>query len=280
MTTAKYYDRLTEAAKFLKSKCSVEPKAGFVLGSGLAFFGDMIEVAHQFKFGDIPGFCPTTVEGHPGQLLIGHLEGVPVAVLQGRLHAYEGHSFADVVFPIRTLAMLGVKILTVTNASGGLNAKRKPGDLMLIRDHINLTGSNPLLGPNLAELGPRFPDMTELYDRKLSALLKKALVRRKARHYEGVYCGVLGPSYETAAEIRYLQKIGGGAVGMSTVAEVIAARHSGLRVAGLSCITNLGTGLSKTKLSHSDVKAEAEKVEKTFAEVLKEYTRSLKSELQ
>lgn len=274
------HERLTETARFIQSKSKIQPKLGFVLGSGLSFFGSTIDVDQVLKFADIPNFSPATVEGHPGELILGRLEGVPVAVLKGRIHAYEGHSFQEVVFPVRTLAKLGVRILTVTNAAGGLNPKMKPGEMMIIKDQINLTGQNPLVGPNVAELGPRFPDMTDVYDPKLRALLKKSLTKAKVRHHEGVYIGVLGPSFETAAEIRFFNKIGGGAVGMSTVAEVIAARHAGLRIAGLSCITNLGTGLSKKKLSHHDVSETAEKVEKGFAETLRLFTRALKSELQ
>lgn len=273
----KVYEKLLETKDFLNNE--VHPKVAFVLGSGLSFFGDSVEVHKRWKFSEIPHFCPPTVEGHPGQLLLGQLEGLPVAILQGRIHAFEGHSFQEIVYPVRTLAMLGVKILNVTNAAGGLNPKMKPGDLMIIKDQMNLTGNNPLIGPNIDELGPRFPDMTDLYDSRLRALLKKALVKHKARHSEGVYCGLLGPTYETAAEIRYLSKIGGHAVGMSTVSEVIAARHAGLRVAGLSCITNLGTGLSKSKLSHDEVKETAQKVERVFSSVLKTYTKLLASTL-
>jgi purine-nucleoside phosphorylase len=275
----KPYDRLLETSKFLKSTCKVEPKLGFILGSGLSSFAKMIDVAQAWKFGEIPNFFPPSVEGHAGELLVGHLEGVPVAVLAGRLHAYEGHSFQNVVFPVRTMALLGVKTLVVTNASGGLNPKMKPGDFMIIKDHINLTGNNPLIGTNIAELGPRFVDMTDLYDTTLRKQLKKALTKYKVKHHEGIYGGLLGPTFETAAEIKYLQKIGCSAVGMSTVSEVIAARHAGLKIVGLACITNLGTGLSKHKLSHDDVKENATRVEKNFASVLKEFTRSVKSDL-
>lgn len=276
----KIHDRLLETAGFIKSKSKIEPKVGFVLGSGLSFFGGTIDVAHRFPYAELPNFCPPTVEGHPGELILGHLEGVPVAALSGRLHAYEGHSFQDVVFPVRTLAMIGVQILCVTNAAGGLRATMKPGELMIIKDQINLTGQNPLAGPNVSELGPRFSDMTDVFDKKLRGLLKKSLVKSKVRHSEGVYIGVLGPSFETAAEIKYFAKIGGSAVGMSTVAEVIAARHAGMRIAGLSCITNLGTGLSKHKLSHHDVKETAEKVERGFAATLTHFTKQLASEIK
>ncbi len=267
---------LKETEKFLRSKVKRVPTLGFVLGSGLSSFGEKIKIEHEFGFSDIPHFCPSTVEGHPGRLLFGELEGVSVAVLQGRLHAYEGHSFQAVVHPVRSLAMLGLKDVVMTNAAGGLKASMKPGDFMVITDHINLTGNNPLCGPNLSELGPRFVDMTEPYNKKLTQVLMAALKAKKVRHSKGVYCGVLGPTYETASEIKFFGKIGGGAVGMSTVAEVIAANHAGLRVVGLSCITNLGTGLSKVRLTHEDVKAVAQKVEKNFEAALIEFTKRYK----
>ena len=248
-------------------------------GSGLSSFGNLVKTDAKIAFGDIPHFSPSTVEGHPGQLLLGHLEGVPVVVMQGRIHAYEGHSWQDVVFPIQVMAQLGAEALVVTNAAGGMMKKMKAGDLMIIKDHINLTGGNPLVGPNISELGVRFVDMTDPYEKKLRALLKKSLMKRKARHHEGVYVGLLGPTYETVSEVKHLQKIGGHAVGMSTVAEVIAARHAGLRVVGLSCITNLSTGLSKTKLTHDDVKETSARVEKTFCAVLSDFTQVLAAEL-
>lgn len=266
-------EKLKETQNYLSRKITAPPQLGFVLGSGLAAFGERIQLEHEFSFSEIPHFCPSTVEGHPGRLLFGKLEGVSVAVLQGRLHTYEGLSFQEVVHPIRSLALLGVKDVVVTNAAGGLKSTMKPGDFMIITDHINLTGDNPLKGENLSELGPRFVDMTEPYNKALSKILEQSLKAKKVRHSKGVYCGVLGPTYETAAEIQYFRKIGGSAVGMSTVAEVIAANHAGLRVAGLSCITNLGTGLSKIRLTHEDVKEVAQRVEKNFEAALVEFTK-------
>lgn len=270
--------QIAESKEFIFSKTRLRPKLGFVLGSGLSGFGKMVQVDAEIPFGQIPHFAVSSVEGHPGKLLIGTLEDVPVAVMMGRLHAYEGLSFEKVIFPVRTLAALGVKTLVVTNAAGGLSLKMKPGDFMIIKDHINLTGDNPLRGPNLP-IGPRFVDMTEPYDKKLAALLKDCLKKEKARIHDGVYIGVLGPTYETAAEIKFYMKIGGGAVGMSTVAEVIAARHAGLQVVGLSCITNLGTGLSKVKLDHADVKDVAQMVETKFARALVKFTSKVKAQL-
>jgi purine-nucleoside phosphorylase len=270
--------QLEEAKNFLERKTSVRPTLGFVLGSGLSGFAKEVKVDIEIPFGKIPHFAVSSVEGHPGKLLFGTLAGVPVAVLMGRLHAYEGLTFQQVVFPVRALAVLGVKTLVVTNASGGLSAKMKAGDFMIIKDHINLTGNNPLVGPNV-KLGPRFVDMSEPYDLKLSKVLADALKKEKARASTGIYVGVLGPTYETASEIKHLAKIGGGAVGMSTVAEVIAARHAGMRVVGLSCITNLGTGLSKVKLTHEDVKDVANKVEARFTRALVTFTNKIKSQV-
>ncbi len=263
--------KLNETKNFIEQRSRVRPVVGLTLGSGLASFADEIEVVDRIPYSEIPHFSPPTVEGHPGDLIIGHIHKLPVAVLTGRIHFYEGHSMEHVVFPTRALGKLGVKTLILTNAAGGMDPKMKPGHLMLIRDHINLTGHNPLRGENVAELGPRFPDMTNPYDPELSDQLLKILKAHKVPHSEGVYCGVAGPCYETAAEVRYLQKIGGHAVGMSTVAETIAARHMGLKVVGLSCITNLSTGLSDEKISHEDVKAVAKRVEQQFVTVLKEF---------
>ena len=269
---------LQESSAFLNSKTKLRPRLGFVLGSGLSGFAKEVKADVEIPFAQIPHFAVSSVEGHPGKLVIGSLACVSVAVLLGRLHAYEGLDFQQVIFPVRTLAAFGVKTLVVTNAAGGLQAKMKPGDFMVIRDQINFTGDNPLRGSNLA-VGPRFVDMTEPFDKKLRLHLKDALKKVKARTHEGVYIGVLGPTYETAAEIKMFGKFGGGSVGMSTVAEVIAARHAGLRVVGLSCITNLGTGLSKVKLTHEDVKQAAAAMESKFARALVLFTEKIKSDL-
>jgi purine-nucleoside phosphorylase len=268
-------EQLAASKKFLQQKTRLRPQLGFVLGSGLSGFGKHIDVDVEIPFSEIPHYAGSTVEGHPGRLLIGTLNGVEVAVQMGRLHAYEGLSFEQVVFPVRTLANFGLRSLVVTNAAGGLKKTMRPGDFMLINDHINFTGANPLCGPNLS-IGPRFVDMSEPYDSKLSGALKAALRQERVRFTEGVYIGVLGPSFETAAEVRLFGRWGGGTVGMSTVSEVIAARHAGLRVVGLSCVTNLGTGLSKKPLSHDDVKEVAAKVEEKFARTLVNFTARVK----
>lgn len=268
--------QLEETQKFIQKSTSLQPKLGFILGSGLASFAKKVQAVAEFSFKDLPHFATATVEGHPGRLILGHLEGLPVAVLQGRLHAYEGLPFDKVMYPTRTFASLGVKTLIVTNAAGGLKKTMKPGDFMIIKDHINLTGENPLRGPNWNR-GPRFVDMTDPYDQQLSKWLKESFVKEKARVHEGVYIGVMGPTYETAAEIAFYGKMGGGSVGMSTVSEVIAARHAGMKVAGVSCITNLGTGLSKTKLSHEEVKDVANRVEEKFAKGLIRFVNKAKN---
>jgi purine-nucleoside phosphorylase len=266
--------KLQETLNVIRKKTLRAPKLGFVLGSGLASFADAVKDRVEIPFSDLPHFARSSVEGHPGKLILGSLEGKEVAVLQGRLHAYEGHAFEQVIYPVRTLAALGVKQLVVTNAAGGLKRTMKPGDFMVIKDHINLTGDNPLRGPNWSG-GPRFVDMTEPYSKRLRSLIRASFRHEKARVHEGVYIGVMGPTYETASEISFYSKIGGGAVGMSTVADVIAARHAGIEVVGLSCITNLGTGLSRVKLSHDDVKTVAQKVEKVFTRALISFTKKL-----
>lgn len=266
--------QLSEATIFIRDQMPYHPRVGVTLGSGLSAFADSLETAVKIPFSKIPNFSPPTVEGHGGNLVCGLLNGIPVAVLQGRVHYYEGHSPQHVVFPTRVLAQLGVKTLLLTNASGGLDPRMKPGDFMIIRDHINLTGQNPLRGPNPEFLGPRFPDMSEPYDPHLAEVLKGSLTKAKARFSEGVYAGVIGPCYETAAEVRFLQVAGANAVGMSTVMEAIAARHLGLRLAGMSCITNLATGLSRDHISHEDVKLVAQQVEACFSAVVKDFIQA------
>jgi purine-nucleoside phosphorylase len=248
---------------------------GIILGSGLGSLVNEVEVDAAFPYAEIPYFAPPTVEGHKGQLVLGKLEGVPIAILQGRIHFYEGHSMEKVVHGTRTLAMLGIEKLIISNSAGGLDPQMNPGDFMLIEDHINLMGDNPLKGPNLSQLGPRFPDMTQAYDRDLSSQLADVMDRLKVHYKRGIYCGVSGPTYETPAEVRYLQMMGGTAVGMSTVPEVIAANHLGLRVCALSCITNLAAGLSQKPLSHNEVTEKAREVEQTFCAIVRELVGSI-----
>jgi purine-nucleoside phosphorylase len=269
-------NKILESSQYIQSKFKVKPKIGIVLGSGLGIYVDQIQNKTIIPYQDIPHFKRTTVEGHEGRLILGDVHGVPVAALQGRMHPYEGHPMEEIVHPVRTLAALGIEMLFVTNASGGINADYHPGDLVAIEDHINLSGRNPLVGPNIAELGPRFPDMSEAYDPELRALLKQVAINHHVDLKSGVYCSVLGPTYETPAEIRMLRTIGVDLVGMSTVSEVIAANHLGLKVAGVACVTNYAAGIKQEKLSHADVKKVAEKAMVGFATILTETIGELK----
>jgi purine-nucleoside phosphorylase len=261
-------DRLQETTHYIRACSEIKPRVGIVLGSGLGAFVNHINIKAEVPYNEIPHFPTPSVEGHSGRLILGELAGVPLAIMQGRVHYYEGHSMEKVVYPIRTLAMLGIEIAILTNSAGGLDPNMKPGDLMLIEDHINLMGQNPLMGPNIKNLGPRFPDMTEAYDKELTQIMEQTLKSLNISHSKGVYCGVSGPTYETPAEVRFLQKIGGHAVGMSTVPESIAANHLGLRVAAISCITNPAAGIHKTKLTHEEVTEIANSVEKQFCDLL------------
>ncbi len=268
-------NKLQESVNFIRTKSSAKPKIGVILGSGLGAFVQDVEVEATIPYKDIPHFSPPTVEGHSGNLIFGKVDGQSIVVLQGRNHFYEGHSMDSVVFPTRTLAMLGVETLILTNSAGGFGEDMQAGDFMIIEDHINLMGTNPLMGPNIKELGPRFPDMTEAYDKRLIQVMEQVLQKQGTRYHKGIYCGVSGPTYETPAEVRYLKLIGGKAVGMSTVPETIAANHLGLRVSALSCITNLAAGISTQKLSHNEVTETAKRVELQFTSFLKEFITNI-----
>ncbi|OFZ19348.1 MAG: purine-nucleoside phosphorylase [Bdellovibrionales bacterium RBG_16_40_8] len=268
-------DQLKESVQYIRNMSKMRPRVGITLGSGLSGFVKGVNVETIIPYKDIPHFSPSAVDGHPGNMILGRVGETPLVVLQGRVHYYEGHSMERVVYPTRVIAQLGIEKLILTNAAGGLDPNMKPGDLMLISDHINLMGTNPLIGPNISALGLRFPDMTAAYDRELIEIAATILRRRKICHSVGVYCGVTGPTYETAAEVRYLHMIGGHAVGMSTVPENIAAKHMGLRVLGVSCISNLATGLSNNSITHDEVKETAARVEKDFTDFLVELISGL-----
>jgi purine-nucleoside phosphorylase len=233
------------------------PRVGVVLGSGLGAFADDLGGLVKIPYGDLPHMVSSGVAGHAGNFCFGECGGVPVACMQGRVHAYEGHPIDTVVHGVRVMARLGVRCVLLTNAAGGLDPQMKPGDLMAITDHLNLTGSSPLVGPNDDILGPRFPDMTGAYDGELRGLLRAVASKAAVALREGVYAALTGPQYETPAEIRMLRQLGADAVGMSTAYEVIALRHMGVRVGALSCITNLAAGVSQTPLSHAEVEATA-----------------------
>jgi purine-nucleoside phosphorylase len=251
------------------------PRVGVVLGSGLAAFGSAVENATRIPYGEIPHFLRPTAEGHKGELVLGTVSGVPIAVMSGRVHFYEGHTERQVVYPVRVLGRLGVSTVVLTNAAGAVNRKYQPGDFMALTDHLNLTGRNPLTGPNDPALGPRFPDMSEPYDRALRAKTVSGFRQAGATIHEGVYVGLLGPSYETPAEIAMFRMFGADAVGMSTVLETIAARHMGLKVIGISCITNAASDHGET-LSHESVLEESRKAEGKFVAALQATLGSIK----
>lgn len=235
------------------------PKIAMILGSGLGRFGEAMKVDATIPYGEIPGFPESTVPGHEGKLLIGSVDGVPIVCMQGRMHLYEGYPAPQLAVSIRTLKLLGAETLILTNASGSLHKDMGPGSLMLIRDHINLSGHNPLTGPNHDDLGPRFVDMSQAYDAALRDEMKVAAEAQAVRVHEGVYVQVAGPNFETPAEIKMLSILGGDAVGMSTVPECLVARHCGMRVLGLSLVTNLAAGIAEHELSHQETMDEAAK---------------------
>jgi len=244
------------------------PKLGIILGSGLGAFADSLEKPIAIDYAELPDFPTSSVHGHAGRLVLGSRGGVPVVAMQGRVHFYEGYAPWQVAFPARVLCKLGVKHLTVTNAAGGINGAFKVGDLMAITDHLNLSGFNPLVGPNVEALGPRFPDMSHAYDPACLEVLRGVAKAENIGLREGVYVSLSGPSYETPAEIRMLRTLGGDAVGMSTVPEVIVASHMGVKVTGISCITNLAAGISQQKLSHDEVSETANLVKGTFTKLI------------
>ena len=260
-------ERLDAAAEAVRARTPLRPAIGVVLGSGLGAFADALEDAVAVPFGEIPHFPASTVAGHGGALVVGRCQGIPVAVMKGRVHFYEGYTLEQVVFPVRVLGRLGVRTLVLTNAAGAINPAFAPGDLMVIEDHLNLLG-NPLLGPNEDALGPRFPDMSEVYDRGLRDVAEAAGRAVAGRCHRGVYVSLTGPSYETPAEIRMFRTMGADAVGMSTVPEVIAARHMGMRVVALSCLTNMAAGVTDRKLDHREVLETGERVKAALLEVL------------
>lgn len=267
--------RELEAAAQLLRKKSVGPDVGIVLGSGLGALTSRVVAPLSLPYADIPHMPGSTVVGHAGQLTFGLLGGIRVACLSGRAHLYEGNHPEAVVFGVRLLGLLGAKFVIVTNAAGGIDRRFEPGHLMLIRDHLNLTGQNPLFGPNLEALGPRFPDMSQAYDRGLRDLARHAALRQGLTLEEGIYAGVLGPSYETPAEVDMLERLGASAVGMSTVLEVIALRHMGVPVLGISCITNRAAGRATGVLSHEEVSQIAGESEQKFCDLVEDVCKSV-----
>lgn len=261
--------RINEAKDYIISKSGFVPEIALILGSGL---GDMAEEAENktiIDYRDIPNFPVSTVQGHKGRLVFGTIEGKRVVFMQGRFHYYEGYKMEDVVFPVWVFKALGVKKLVVTNAAGGVNTDYKPGDLMLIKDHINYTNNNPLIGPNIEEFGPRFPDMSEAYSRELQEVVKACATHNGISMREGTYIFLTGPSYETPAEIKAFRILGADAVGMSTVPEVVAANHCGIKPVGISCITNMAAGILDQPLNHREVMETADRVKESFTKLIK-----------
>jgi purine-nucleoside phosphorylase len=270
MNNKEIVSKMNESADFIKSKLPKAPKLAIVLGSGWGPFVDKLSDSIRIPYTEIPHFHQTSVAGHSGTLVYGELQEVPVVILQGRFHYYEGHPISDVVHPTRTLCALGVDTIILTNASGGINTSYKPGDLVVINDHINMTGVNPLLGPNIEELGTRFPDMSCPYDETWMKALNDAAAKTGVKLQTGVYAGVTGPTYETPAEVKMLRTLGADLVGMSTVPEVIAARHMGTKVCALSCVTNMASGIEKEELKHEDIQEQAIKVIDSFSTLMTE----------
>jgi purine-nucleoside phosphorylase len=269
MASTSLYERAEHAARVIRSRISVEPRIALVLGSGLGGFADDFEEPVSIPYEDIPGFVRSTAQGHAGRLVIGKIEGVPVLAMQGRVHYYEGYSLEEVTFPVRTFGLLDIKTLVLTNAAGGINVQLTQGALMVITDHVNLMGVNPLRGPNDERFGPRFPDMSTVYSPELQALVVDEAKAIGVEVRRGIYGGLSGPSYETPAEIHLLRNLGADAVGMSTVPEAIVARHMGLEVLGISCITNMAAGISDEPINHEEVMATGDRVRETFAELLR-----------
>ncbi len=263
------FEKVQQAARLIEGRTTLRPRIGLVLGSGLGAFADGLEDATAIPYQQIPHFPVSTAVGHAGRLVVGQCAKIPVAVMQGRVHFYEGYSLREVTFPIRVLGALGIRALVFTNAAGGINRKLRARGLLLIRDHLNFQGSNPLVGANDERFGPRFPDMTEAYSKKFRTTAKQVARKLRLRLFEGVYAALHGPSYETPAEIRALARLGADVVGMSTVPEVIVANHMGIEVLGISCVTNMAAGISKKKINHDEVLEAGERVSRQFTAFLR-----------
>jgi purine-nucleoside phosphorylase len=263
------FTRAESAAKFLESQSGLFPRIGIVLGSGLGAFADQLTDETRIPYENIPFFPRSTAIGHAGQMVIGKVGDVPVAVMQGRVHLYEGYSAQEVAFPVRVLGLMGIHALVLTNAAGGINLDFKQGTLVVIRDHLNLQGQNPLVGENDERFGPRFPDLTQAYFKPYREVALAAAAKLGTPIQEGIYAALLGPSYETPAEIRYLRALGADLVGMSTIAEVIAARHMGLKVLAISCVTNMAAGIVDQPIQHEEVLKTGERIQGEFLALLR-----------
>ncbi|KAL4488324.1 hypothetical protein ABPG72_019174 [Tetrahymena utriculariae] len=269
------YDNAVEAANLIKTKTTLVPEIAVILGSGLGEFADEIEEKIYISYEEIPHFKKSTVHGHAGKLVIGKVGGKVVICMQGRYHYYEGHTMQEVVFPIRVFKILGVTKMVVTNASGGISKMLQNGDLMIIRDHINYMGNNPLIGANDERFGPRFPDMSEIYNKKLSNVVAEHMKKLGLGVKTGIYIAFTGPSYESPAEIQMAKQMGADAVGMSTVPECITANHMGIKVVGISCVTNMASGVSENRLTHDEVCETAGLMRETFKKLLRNFIPDL-----
>lgn len=267
------YETLLDYRNRIRRIIDFTPKAAIVLGSGLGDYADTLQIVAQIPYSEIEGFPVSTVPGHDGRFIFGYIENMPVVCMKGRIHYYEGYKITDVVMPVRLLGLLGAEILFLTNASGGINTAFQAGDLMLITDHISCFAPNPLIGPNLEELGTRFPDMSHVYDPQLQQIIRNVAAEQQIPLQEGVYAQLTGPSFETPAEIRMLRTLGCDAVGMSTVVEAIAARHMGMKVCGISCICNLAAGMTANPLTHEEVQEAADKAAPRFKQLVTEAVR-------
>ena len=261
------YIKLLQCFDSIKERIPFKPKVALILGSGLGDYGDTMDIVSTIPYKDIAGFPQSTVQGHKGQFIFGYVGIVPVVCMQGRVHYYEGYPITDVVLPVRLMKLMGAEVLFLTNAAGGVNTKYSAGDLMLISDHICMI-PNPLMGENISEFGPRFPDMSDTYDRALRDIIKEQAVQMGIPLQEGVYVQFSGPSYETPAEVRMARAMGGDAVGMSTAVEAIAANHMGMHICGISCITNMAAGVQTSPLDHAEVQETADRVAATFSKVV------------
>ncbi len=264
------WDKLEQCLDYIRGKTDFVPLVALVLGSGLGGFAQELEAVCTVNYKDIPGFPVSTVPGHAGRFIFGYVGGTPVVCMQGRVHYYEGYAVSDVILPVRLMRRLGARILFLTNASGGVNPDYDAGDFMLITDHIMTFFPNPLIGPNMEELGTRFPDMSSVYDKDLCRIIRETAKKQAVPLREGVYVQLTGPSFETPAEVRMLGILGADAVGMSTAVEALAANHCGMRVCGVSCICNKGAGLSRTPLTHQEVQAAADRAAPVFRNMVRE----------
>lgn len=265
---AQTYDKLMTCLASVREKTDFKPEVALILGSGLGDYADDIEIEQIIDYEDIEGFPVSTVTGHKGRFVFGYVDKIPVVIMQGRVHYYEGYPMTDVVLPTRLMGLLGAKTLFLTNAAGGVNFDYNPGDFMIIKDHIAAFVPNPLIGENIGELGTRFPDMSNVYDRELCAKIKRIAFSVDVPVQEGVYMQLTGPAYETPAEVRMCRFLGSDAVGMSTACEAMAAKHMGMKVCGISCITNMACGVTKEPLSHEEVKETADRVSVQFKKLV------------